>query len=82
MGKELKKMYEVNWDNILYRNQTYFVFEGRFLNQSVEVFMLPLKGFDLIDIQHKLNILINFSHKHMSKLYYYTVNDDSLLIFN
>lgn len=35
VGKELKKMYEVNWDNILYRNQTYFVFEGRFLNQSV-----------------------------------------------
>lgn len=44
--------------------------------------MLPLKGFDIVDIQHKLNILINFSHKHMSKLYYYTINDDSLLIFN
>lgn len=44
--------------------------------------MLPLKGFDLVDIQHKLNILLNCSHKYISKLYYYTINDDSLLIFS
>lgn len=74
-------MYEVNWDKIIFRNHMYFVFEGRFLNQNVEVFMLPLTGFDVIDIQHKLNILLNCSHKNISKLYYYTRTDDSLLIF-
>lgn len=82
VGKELKKMYEVNWDKILYRNKGYFVFEGRFLNQTAEVFMVPLNaGYDIIDIQHKLNILINVSHKSIVKLYYYSRNEDTLLIF-
>ncbi len=34
VGKQLKKMYEINWDKVLFKNGLYFVFEGRFLNQN------------------------------------------------
>ena len=59
----------------------YFIFEGRFLNQAADVYALPTSGNDIIFIEHQLNLLINCSHKSVSKLFYYTRNDDYLLIF-
>ena len=77
-------MYEIYWERIIYveKMSKFMVFEGRFLNQSAEVYVLPLHGCDIIDIEHKLNLLINCSHRSIAKLYYYTRNEDSLLIFS
>ena len=84
VGKELKKMYEINWNKLLYMeaNRRYMVFEGRFLAQQAEVYVVPLQGNDIIDIEHQLNLLINCSHRSIAKLYYYTRSEDSLLIFS
>ena len=62
-------------------NGKYFIFEGRFLNQKADVYALPIQGNDVIFIEHQLNLLIKCSHKNVIKLYYYTKNDDYLLIF-
>lgn len=35
----------------------------------------------MVSLEHKLNTLLNFSHKGISKLYYYTKNTEFLLIF-
>ena len=74
-------MYEIYWDKITLNNGKYFIFEGRFLNQKADVYALPINGNDIIFIEHQLNFLIKCSHRKVSKLYYYTKNDDYLLIF-
>ena len=50
------------------------VFEGRFLNQDADVFAVRLEGCDVVTLESKLNLLLNFSHKGLAKLYYYTRN--------
>lgn len=50
------------------------VFEGKFLNQSAIVYAVRLEGTDVVSLEHKLNILLNFSHIGLCKLYYYTKN--------
>ena len=72
-------MYEVYWDKIAYTvcgDQWYehIVYEGKFLNQSTFVYAVRQEGTDIISLEHKLNILLNFSHKGLAKLYYYTKN--------
>ncbi len=84
--EELKKMYEVYWDKIAYRvcgDQWYehIVYEGKFLNQSTFVYAIRQEGTDIVSLEHKLNILLNFSHKGLAKLYYYTKNAEYLLVF-
>lgn len=61
--------------------KNYFIFNGRFLNQNSWVYALPTAHSDIIHIEHELNILLNSSHKLLSKLYYYTRNEQYLLIF-
>lgn len=77
----MKRMYEVNWDDIIQRNKLFLMFSGRFLNKPCYVYTVPLTGVDIIGIEHRLNTLFGSSHKAITKLYYYTRNDDSLLIF-
>ena len=67
---------------MLINRGNYCVFEGRFLNQLANVYALPINGNDTISIEHELNSLINCSHRNISKLYYYTQNEDYLLIFS
>ena len=46
----MKRMYDVNWDNIVQQNPRYFMFEGRFLNKNCYVYVMPLAGMDIIGI--------------------------------
>jgi hypothetical protein len=39
----MKKIYDINWDRVIYKNSGYLVFEGKFLNQNADVYVFPLK---------------------------------------
>lgn len=56
-------------------------FKANFSNQPSAVYAVRLEGTDVVSLEHKLNILLNFSHLGLCKLYYYTKNSEFLLIF-
>lgn len=51
------------------------------MNQATYVYAVRQEGTDIVSLEHKLNTLLNFSHKGLAKLYYYTKNSEYLLIF-